>query len=58
MLAPRPSRIIVRTVVVAAASLGLAVGAASSATADVVTADKAVQTVPADGEAPTSFEWD
>ena len=58
MLAPRPSRIVVRTVVVAAGSIGLVVGAASSAIADVVTTDTAVQTVPAKTEAPASFEWD
>lgn len=53
MLAPRPSRIIVRAVVVAVAAVGLAVGAAS-----VANADDAAQSIPVNSEAPAIFEWD
>ncbi|HEY8451374.1 MAG: hypothetical protein FWJ70_12580 [Micromonosporaceae bacterium] len=54
MLAPRPSRIIVRAAVVIATAVGIAVGAASAATA--VTVDNA--TVHTTNEAPATFEWD
>lgn len=58
MLAPRPSRLIARAAVIAAVSIGVAVGAASAAIADTAAPDDAVQTVPAGEEAPTHFEWD